>query len=1091
MQSKQILFSCLARAQNSTTHLGKEIGLNSERTDIQQKMHGWAVGDFVYTVSVSVESGQITSAILQLIQHIECGSGYLVQGIIPSLPPGKALPLSTRNKIIAGQAPEGAVARSNDNFKLPIGPGILVGDVDRQMSQAQIYAAYKQVIPELDRFPFLIRASSSAGLVRNGQYIKAPDQANHVYLPTQDASLNAQVLEIMHKMAWIYGHGWVFISKAGTILERSIVDLALRAPSQPVYVSYCAPYPGADEHGAAIWQYNGATVSPAADDIVQMTKQVTSYEGDGSGQLFDPQAYIEAYERDKEAVDERYRKVRDKAVWEAEPEARRVREQHIRDLESYCAAAGIPQLANPGDVVRGHQQGVLVGSEPLHLGPDRWTSVSAVLTDPVKFNDVPLADPVEPLYNNSFTVAKIYTNLKDKYAPMRIRSMAHGGDIYRLLWDHQSASALIEDPPEGFDLRAHWPKILLHSAMGPVDTDSIKKSLTRKLGTSKPVLEQQYRKYEFEAAESSTDPSIGRDPVAKVKTILSLEKLKLTPEEFLGYTNLKMPKGGDQDPEKLKLGLSKISAMMALVRIAGKATVLSIGYDKGLDRQDWRFDNPTTVDTLFSGKRLHPNPTLHSSANPTYFKIWMNSDIPNKQYDSATFIPTPGKFADSHILKPNAAGHLINPYPVPPYRNCILPPPDTEDPSVFNLYRGLAIRPEPGDWGPMRYQFEQVWCGGDPERAAFLHILHKAWFFYPQLAQVLALLVRSSEEGVGKSSMNKFYSRVWGMSALHLQDQERLKRNFNAVLANRMLILVDESVNDSKDKTFKGQLKNLITSSTLIIEKKGHEVVELPHYANFIFFSNEQRSLPFGLDSRRVLPMKADFPEELRDLNKRAAHFKALHTNLDGGGPAAYLHFLSELPWEPQRLEKPQCFTDASNLAVDLENETVAYRFLVWMVMDMLPSTVTLKEPPDGHADKQPEDASSRRSWYLPRGVYSSADTLEELKGTRGLENMLDEDKYPSSHWDDYSLVINRADLTQIYEDWQRKYVGSKVLDSNSLWSVLKHDFHDMADVPPMRDKLRLYLNGKQQRLVLFRNRKICAEVLNRKQREKIDFGID
>ena len=42
-------------------------------------------------------------------------------------------------------------------------------------------------------------------------------------------------LEDLHKRLWLKGYGWIKLSAAGTMLERSPVDLAMRVPVQPVF----------------------------------------------------------------------------------------------------------------------------------------------------------------------------------------------------------------------------------------------------------------------------------------------------------------------------------------------------------------------------------------------------------------------------------------------------------------------------------------------------------------------------------------------------------------------------------------------------------------------------------------------------------------------------------------------------------------------------------------------------------------------------------------------------------------------------------------------------------------------------------------
>ena len=39
----------------------------------------------------------------------------------------------------------------------------------------------------------------------------------------------------LHERCWLAGFGWMLVSDAGTLLERSIVDRMVFAPSRPVF----------------------------------------------------------------------------------------------------------------------------------------------------------------------------------------------------------------------------------------------------------------------------------------------------------------------------------------------------------------------------------------------------------------------------------------------------------------------------------------------------------------------------------------------------------------------------------------------------------------------------------------------------------------------------------------------------------------------------------------------------------------------------------------------------------------------------------------------------------------------------------------
>ena len=57
----------------------------------------------------------------------------------------------------------------------------------------------------------------------------------HVYVIVKDGRDTKRFLKALHDRCWLAGFGWYYISKAGSLLERSIVDTSVYASERLVF----------------------------------------------------------------------------------------------------------------------------------------------------------------------------------------------------------------------------------------------------------------------------------------------------------------------------------------------------------------------------------------------------------------------------------------------------------------------------------------------------------------------------------------------------------------------------------------------------------------------------------------------------------------------------------------------------------------------------------------------------------------------------------------------------------------------------------------------------------------------------------------
>ena len=92
------------------------------------------------------------------------------------------------------------------------------------------------VLPELQKAGLVVRHSTSAGLRRNdtGEALGGSD-GRHVYVFISDGSDARRFLQCLHDRLWLAGYGWFTVSRAGQLLERSLVDRSVHSAERLVF----------------------------------------------------------------------------------------------------------------------------------------------------------------------------------------------------------------------------------------------------------------------------------------------------------------------------------------------------------------------------------------------------------------------------------------------------------------------------------------------------------------------------------------------------------------------------------------------------------------------------------------------------------------------------------------------------------------------------------------------------------------------------------------------------------------------------------------------------------------------------------------
>ena len=238
----------------------------------------------------------------------------------------------------------------------------------------------------------------------------------------------------------------------------------------------------------------------------------------------------------------------------------------------------------------------------------------------------------------------------------------------------------------------------------------------------------------------------------------------------------------------------------------------------------------------------------------------------------------------------------------------------------FNLWRGLAVDPVPGNCSRLLEHILNVICSGDDEKYTYLlkwcaHLVQKT----AELPEVA--VVMRSKQGTGKNTFIDALGAIFGRHYVPLNQNGLLCGRFTAHLMDAVLVFANEAVWGG-DKAGEGRLKAMITDPVETIEAKGKDAISVPNFKRIIAASNETWAVPRGIDDRRFFCLDVS-PHRIGDTD----YFTALHQEIQNGGIAAFLHELLSVDltgWHP-RHSMPASNTDGED--IKLEGMSTALRF--------------------------------------------------------------------------------------------------------------------------------------------------------------------
>jgi hypothetical protein len=291
--------------------------------------------------------------------------------------------------------------------------GRQVGTVDSDFDSAPEWTQYIQtpsdyynflisIVPELVGVGVLVRASGSNGIMNADGTPYKTTRNFHMHFEC-DGLKRVEILERLYGLFALRGYAWIMIGQSGALLNRSPVDLALRAANQPVFAAKPRVVaPVGSTRPAPILAAGGPLCLSALPTVDQNAVDDVFEELKTRPELLARQAAIkEDYILDKAAGSLA-------ATLNPAPEqiAAAIAEQRAQSKEREAAMSG--GVLGPDFVIH-----------TIKFGP---LTVRQILASCDMYHEALAKDPLEPDYRGGAQTAKLYTKRR---RPV-ISSQAHG-----------------------------------------------------------------------------------------------------------------------------------------------------------------------------------------------------------------------------------------------------------------------------------------------------------------------------------------------------------------------------------------------------------------------------------------------------------------------------------------------------------------------------------------------------------------------------------------------------------------------------------------------------------------------------------------
>lgn len=307
----------------------------------------------------------------------------------------------------------GALARTKEDFHFPANqPGVCILDYDppagvTPLTRDQLWELLIATVPGIESAGVVWWCSGSSFIYQDEDQIQGL-RGQRFYILVQDLGDTVRAGEVLFNRLWLDGQGRFEISAAGSLLSRSIVDMAMFQPARLDFIG-------------------GAVCEPPLEQRRDLPVVLS-----GGGWLDTRFALPDLTAPEQAQYEDMLEAAKLKAAPEAEKVKARWQSERVPALLERLVKSGVS-----GDQATERAErtlasalcGTLLGDFQIVLDGGKTVTVGEILDNRARFHNLLTKDPIEPDYQNGKTCGKLYLFGS---SPI-LTSRAHGGQTFRLL----------------------------------------------------------------------------------------------------------------------------------------------------------------------------------------------------------------------------------------------------------------------------------------------------------------------------------------------------------------------------------------------------------------------------------------------------------------------------------------------------------------------------------------------------------------------------------------------------------------------------------------------------------------------------------
>ena len=207
------------------------------------------------------------------------------------------------------------------------------------------------------------------------------------------------------------------------------------------------------------------------------------------------------------------------------------------------------------------------------------------------------------------------------------------------------------------------------------------------------------------------------------------------------------------------------------------------------------------------------------------------------------------------------------------------PPPLAVGRNEVNVWSGLAVQPQQGDWSQLNEHIKLNICNGVEDHYNWLMTWFAHMVQFPGKKMGSAVVLRGLK-GIGKSKLCEWVAELFGEHALKVSDTNQFLGNFNALLSGVVFLTAEEAF-FAGDKRAEQVMKDMLTSGTMAITFKNADSEIMDNHLHVVMVGNDDWQVPASLkgDERRFFVLDVA-PNRMRDVQ----YFGAIDHQMGGAG---------------------------------------------------------------------------------------------------------------------------------------------------------------------------------------------------------------